>query len=247
MIRSKATRVLLVMIICAQLYIIFTPRAQTLNQSEPKAEKFQEPLKPVILTNGRDYARDFQRYVCENRTRVGGMNGQVAAANGDALFRVDGAWFVCMDRLVRPYPNECTILSFGISSDESFDEAMNEKYKCHVHSFDPNIETSRFAHVRSSKPELAEAVKLQVNPSWHFYKVGLVGNKSLARPKVGQIKKGDMATIEQVFELTGTTNKVIDVWKMDIEGYERPVFENLDIDYVCKYVKQFMFETHWVS
>jgi hypothetical protein len=182
-----------------------------------------------------------------NRSRVGGTSGSVSATNGNHLFRIDGAWFVCFDHLVGPVKGACNVLSFGISSDESFDLEMNEKYGCNVHSFDPNIETTRFMNARAANPKQAGAVSLEMNKRWHYYKIGLVGNKKLAKESVELIKKGEMATIEQIFELTGTKNKVVDIWKMDIEGYKRPLFENLDVDYVCKYVKQLMFETHWVS
>lgn len=35
-----------------------------------------------------------------------------------------------------------------------------------------------------------------------------------------------------------------DVFKMDIEGPEKDVFAQLDMDYACKYFKQMVFETH---
>jgi len=37
---------------------------------------------------------------------------------------------------------------------------------------------------------------------------------------------------------------VIDVFKMDIEGGEWKIIENMNIDYACAYFKQFHFETH---
>jgi FkbM family methyltransferase len=156
-----------------------------------------------------------------------------------------------MDKLVRPRENQCTVLSFGINHDESFDLQMNEKYGCHVHSFDPDVETQRFGQARirlNQLGDLSAASKpgLEVNEKWHFYSVGLTGVAEPLKDEKRDEKKKKLMTIEQIYDLTGTRNKVIDIWKMDIEGYERAVFEKLDMDYVCKYVKQFMFETHWV-
>ena len=44
--------------------------------------------------------------------------------------------------------------------------------------------------------------------------------------------------------MTKLENKVVDVFKMDIEGGEIDVLQNLNIDYACLYFKQFMLETH---
>jgi len=40
------------------------------------------------------------------------------------------------------------------------------------------------------------------------------------------------------------TNKTVDIFKMDIENAEWDFLTNFDIDYACKYFKQFMLETH---
>lgn len=37
---------------------------------------------------------------------------------------------------------------------------------------------------------------------------------------------------------------MIDILKIDIEGPEKGVIENLDMAYACKYFKQIVFETH---
>jgi hypothetical protein len=233
MIRSKLLKLLLLTVLLVQIYIIFTSSSGGQIESI-KSEKHEQNYS---------FTRDLKRYECARKRRVGGMTGHVQAAK-DELFRIDGAWFVCMDEGVRPSFNHCTVLSFGISTDESFDAEMNEKFGCRVHSFDPNVETQRFGDKRRNTPGLGERDVLAVNDKWHFYRVGL---KAVAPNSSAETKTDNLKTIEQIYDLTGTRNQVIDVWKMDIEGYERPVLENLDIDYVCKYVKQFMFETHWVK
>ena len=57
-------------------------------------------------------------------------------------------------------------------------------------------------------------------------------------------KKGGIDTLENILERFNLKNKLIDVFKVDIEGSEENLLANLDIDYACKYFKQFMIETH---
>jgi hypothetical protein len=206
----------------------FKPDDDTNQVNINKVEHSDQELNSVVT-------RDFKRYKCANRIRVGGMKAFVQATQ-DKLYRIDGAYFLCMDEGVRPEKNQCTVLSFGINWDESFDVEMDDKYGCQVHSFDPNVGREQFKNGRRLQKYNELSRVIDVNNKRHLYNIGLIGvsnNKNLF-------------TIEQIYEFTGTRNKVIDVWKMDIEGYERDVFEKLDIDYVCKYVKQLMFETHWV-
>ena len=58
------------------------------------------------------------------------------------------------------------------------------------------------------------------------------------------MKISDLLDLESILELTGTKDKVIDVFKMDIEGPEKCFFDNLNMTYACKYFKQMVFETH---
>ena len=60
-------------------------------------------------------------------------------------------------------------------------------------------------------------------------------------------KIGWMATLQDILEVTNLTNKTIDVIKLDIEGEEASVILNLDIEYACKYFKQFVSEAHPLS
>ena len=53
-----------------------------------------------------------------------------------------------------------------------------------------------------------------------------------------------METLENIIRFTKLENKVVDVFKMDIEGGEIDVIQNLNIDYACGYFKQFVLETH---
>lgn len=58
------------------------------------------------------------------------------------------------------------------------------------------------------------------------------------------IKPSDLIGLKSILSLIGLENQVVDLFKMDIEGAERNVFRDLDMDYACKYFKQMLFETH---
>ena len=53
-----------------------------------------------------------------------------------------------------------------------------------------------------------------------------------------------MARLEDIITYTKLNGKVIDIFKMDIELGEWDFLHNLDVDFMCKHVKQFMLETH---
>jgi len=188
---------------------------------------------------GLDRTRDFFRYDCKNLKRVGGMPDFKKKV--DALFRMEGAWYVCLDGKLDMKPNECKIISFGINVDESFDDDADSIYKCRVESFDPFTESPRFQAIRAKDPSLKNEVSMKIRNKWTYHKIGLVGTKKEVKDK-GQV--GWMATIEDVLDYLKLKNEVIDVFKMDIENSEWSVLENMDMDYACKYFKQIAFETH---
>jgi hypothetical protein len=55
---------------------------------------------------------------------------------------------------------------------------------------------------------------------------------------------GDIVDLNTLLELANLKNKVIDYFKMDIEGPEKNVIEGLDMSYACKYIKQLALEAH---
>ena len=188
---------------------------------------------------GLDNTRDFFRYECKNLKRIGGM--PEFKKKVDALFRMEGAWYACLDDKLDIKPNECTVLSFGINVDESFDDDLDSMYKCRIESFDPFTESPRFQAIRAKDPTLKNEVSMKIRNKWTYHKIGLVGTKNEAKDKG---KPGWMATIEDVLEYLQLKNQVIDIFKMDIENSEWSVLENMDLDYACKYFKQIAFETH---
>jgi hypothetical protein len=128
--------------------------------------------------------------------------------------------------------------------DESFDAEMRFKFGCVIHSFDPLIEAERFKKIRQLSSALSKnSIKLKVDEKWTFYKLGLTGE--VKKEKTGnEFKFGDLLYFEQILDLTATRGKVVDVVKIDIEEAEVAFLQTMDMDYFCKYVKQFVIETH---
>ena len=111
---------------------------------------------------------------------------------------------------------------------------MNEKYQCIVESFDPIIFDQKLV-----KPEHQNLITVNVNKKWRFHKFGITGESNS-----NEIKIGGLERLPSILNYVELTNKVVDVFKMDIENAEWSVLANFDIDYACKYFKQFMLETH---
>ena len=140
-----------------------------------------------------------------------------------------------------PIKDDCIVLSFGINTDPSFDIQMNDDFKCRIESFDPFKEAGMFKQLRSNPASKINEVSLKVNNKWTFHRIGLVGRKEFVKNE-NQI--GWMARLEDIITYTKLNDKVIDIFKMDIENAEWDFLLNLDVDYMCKHVKQFMLETH---
>ena len=113
--------------------------------------------------------RDFMRYECKNMKRIGGPADYIKNSP-HPLYRIDGAWFLCLDDQLDLKKNDCNILSFGINNDYSFDEIMNRDFGCYVFSFDPQIEAQLFSNIRAANKDLSQSVEIKVTPEWSFYK-----------------------------------------------------------------------------
>jgi hypothetical protein len=208
--------------------------------SNHKSEQKEINIEGLLLDNfGIENTRDFNKYDCLDFKRFGGMPEFKKKVHD--LFRMEGAWFACLDGKLGMKLNDCNILSFGINVDESFDEDLNSFYKCKIESFDPFTESDRFQAIRARNADLKNAVSMVVKDKWSYHKIGLVGNQNEVK-NAG--KPGWMATLDDILVHTNLKNEVIDLFKMDIENSEWSVLENMDMDYACKYFKQIAFETH---
>ena len=219
------------------LFYIYNPESVHILQSISKNQPSNKlDLRTEFFKSSRFITKDYVFYNCNDSRRIGG-----APKPDNKQQRVEGAWFVCFDRSLAPMANKCNVLSFGINTDESFDFEMNRDYGCIVHSFDPFIESGRFTQIRNKNQSLKNSFLIPVNDKWKFYRIGVTGSNAnvINKNQIGWIE-----TLENIIQMTGLKDKVIDVFKIDIEGAEISVLENFNIDYACKYYKQFVIETH---
>lgn len=158
--------VVLVVLVYIQTYHSSNIRALLKNQLASSSTSSSSSWSPIDFS--RVKTRDFMRYECVNSIRIGGPERFVKNAP-HPLYRIDGSWFICLDGRLGPEKNACTVMSFGINHDYTFDEIMNRDYGCRVVSFDPYVEAGVFANLRKINA-LGESSTIPVNPKWTFYR-----------------------------------------------------------------------------
>jgi len=138
------------------------------------------------------------------------------------LFNKDGEKVVCLDSQVKPVSESCIVYSFGINDEWSFDEAM-EKYGCNVFAFDPFMELGSHQHSKRI--------------SFHKMGLGFDGNSwDLVQ----------MRSLSSIYKMLRSKHGdvVIDYLKIDIEGYEWNVIENIIASGMLSKIRQMGMEIH---
>lgn len=142
-----------------------------------------------------------------------------------------GNWWICLDEnyvIKKP----CLVYSFGIANDFSFDDDMAE-HGCEVHSFDPSMKKNDYTRPSSVR----------------FHAFGLssyTDDKFLPRKDiyVHDNETWTIMTLSLIKTALGHKERDIDVLKIDVEGHEWAVIQNLFEDKLFSHVKQFMLEYH---
>lgn len=145
-----------------------------------------------------------------------------------------GNWHICQDE---PYTIKppCLIYSFGIANDFTFDDAM-AALGCEVHSFDPSMNMSD--HKRGN------------NLQFHNLGIGSSNTDGFIPRRDGYVKDRQvwkMRTVKAIMEQLNHENRVIDVFKMDVEGYEWGIMDNMMETGVLKHIRQYLLEYHLFS
>lgn len=134
-----------------------------------------------------------------------------------------GEKYICLDKSFDFNHDNCTSLSFGISTDWSFDDELDKVYGCKVYAFDPTIGLQD--HNRS------ENIK--------FYNLGISD-----RP--GLLGGGKLESYSGILKKLNLENTTIDYLKMDVEESEWKFLENvlMKTPNLLKNVRQMGMEIH---
>lgn len=155
---------------------------------------------------------------------------------------VYGGWNIIPNSLNR----DSIVYSFGIGQDISFDISIIEKYGCTVHGFDPT-------------PRVIEWLKTQnVSDKFKFYPIGLSnqdGTLTFYTPEhenhishtitASPVSKAIEVPCQKIKTIAASLrHDHIDLLKMDIEGFEYDVLDNLLSDTIRP--KQLLVEFHHI-
>jgi FkbM family methyltransferase len=139
-------------------------------------------------------------------------------------------WTVCPDHL----DENSVIYSFGVGEDISFDLELMEQFRLHIHAFDPS-------------PRSIEWIQLQnLREEFHFHPFGIAGSDgprmfsepdepgihSLKMIRAREGKENGGSALELPVKRLSTIMQElrhdrIDILKMDVEGTEYEVIEDL--------------------
>ncbi|XP_042860018.1 uncharacterized protein LOC122245938 [Penaeus japonicus] len=149
---------------------------------------------------------------CDNPVMCGGTKMSTTP------FLKNEKW-VCMDQRYNIRAGNCTIYSFGIAADWTFDDDMDKRFNCKVYCFDHT--NGQRDHERSGNIK--------------FYATG-----------ISSVKKAHVDRYINILKRLGHENSTIDYLKIDVEGAELQFFE--DVFYrtpqVLKNIKQIGMEIH---
>jgi FkbM family methyltransferase len=171
-----------------------------------------------------------------------GISEELACARLE-LGVANGAWCVCPDGLSA----ESVVYSFGIGKDISFDLALIARFQAAVHAFDPTPLAKSWIQGQALPAEFVYhdygiaahdgllAFHAPKNPdSAHFTPVARYRDTS--RPQV----EAPVKTLKTILGLLG--NERVDVLKLDIEGGEYDVIDNILAEQLP--IRQLLVEFH---
>jgi len=178
-------------------------------------------IKKVILGRDKYYAIDVK---C-NKMKFGNKHAE---------------WIFCPDDL----DAQSIIYSFGVGKDISFDLSLIREFDCYIHAFDPTPSTERWINNQTlSDKFIYKAIGLSDKEEvLYFSFLGDNENVSASILK-GKQNLGFEAIVKPLNELMlNNGHRYIDVLKMDIEGAEYDVINQLCLMKIP--IRQILVEFH---
>mmetsp|Transcript_2394 Transcript_2394/g.6478 ORF Transcript_2394/g.6478 Transcript_2394/m.6478 type:complete len:323 (-) Transcript_2394:49-1017(-) len=145
-----------------------------------------------------------------------------------------GKWLCEVDRiraLARETRRACLIYSFGSNGDYSFEQHAHERMpECEIFTFDPTVNLRKYP-----PPSFLKFLP---------WGISTVDNVS-ARAELGRLAKpgAQMFRLQTMMQLLGHAGREVSVMKIDVEGAEYRVFEDLSREDFFPF-RQIQLETH---
>ncbi|XP_071537011.1 uncharacterized protein [Panulirus ornatus] len=141
-----------------------------------------------------------------------------------------GLKYVCLDPKFNIRPGNCTVLSFGIDNEWSFDDDF-DAFGCKVYSFDPTM--GKEDHDRSRNIKF---LSLGISNADSIRTVGMDAN----------FKPHKVSRFVTILERLNLTHTPIDYVKMDVEWSELDFFQDMffNTPHLLKNIKQIGMEIH---
>jgi FkbM family methyltransferase len=124
------------------------------------------------------------------------------------------------------------VYSFGVGKDISFDISIINKYSCKIYAFDPILESKNFILSYKNLPKSFIFYNYGISDCNHFDKIYIPSNPNhISHSKVPTKTNFNKSIIVEFKTLStimlSLNHTKIDLLKLDIEGYEYDVIDNL--------------------
>ena len=168
------------------------------------------------------------------------MGGMFECENGRRGDEFAGYKTVCFDDRVRPVPKKCTMLSFGLAYDFSFDYAAS-KFGCKVYSFDFSVTNVKNSYYSRNSHFLNIALS---NVNDQNVVLDLAWYRTKETPNGHLTSRLTLSSILDVLDLQGSA---IDYLKIDVEYNEWSIFHQIFTNdtHLLDNVQQIIVETHF--
>ncbi|XP_069941194.1 uncharacterized protein [Cherax quadricarinatus] len=231
MLTGKSSRNLLLLLTVGIVLLFYVGQDRVVIQVDrpqidaPEEEKDERSVQPCPVV-GLESIEQYRAYLhntestCEKMEQFGGKPPAP----------VDGIKFVCLDHRFNIKPGNCTVFSFGINNEWSFEDDF-AKFGCKVYAYDPTM----------GKEDHQHSANVQ------FFAVGIAnykGTKKIGMDNIWATRKVDR--FENMVKDVGLAGTQIDFVKLDVELSEVDFLQDMlfNSPHVLRNIKQIAMEVH---